>query len=525
MKKIKIWSILMLAMITLSIMVACTGDDEGDSGVTTEYVDGLYYDGMLYYKITKSNPAEVSLCKADESVVTVEIPAYVNIDGKRYTCTSIAEDVFRGCSGLTSVTIPNCVETLGSYAFSMCEGLTTITIPNSVTSIGDGTFGGCSGLTSVSLGNSLTSIGEFAFSGCSGLTSLTIGNGVTSIGELAFSHCSGLTSLTIGNSLTNIGNSAFSECSGLTSINVEAGNAKYDSRENCNGIIETATNTLIVGCKSTSIPNSVTCIGENAFAGCASLPSITIPNSVTVIGDGAFNGCLGLNSVTIPNSVTNIGNNAFYGCSSLASVTIPNSVTSIGRNAFSSCIGLTSINVEAGNAKYDSRENCNGIIETATNTLIFGCPQTSIPSSVTSIGEHAFSYCSVLTSIAIPNSVTNIGEFAFYCCYRLTSVTIPNSVMSIERYAFYCCYRLTSVTIGNSVTSFGEFSFQYCTGLTSVRCLAQTPPRYNSSYEYYGSSLFDASIYDTATLYIPTGTLDAYKKADGWKNFKNIVEE
>ena len=186
----------MLAVMAVPMMVACSSD-EGDSGVTTEYVDGLYYDGMLYYKITKSNPAEVSLCKADESVATVEIPAYVNIDGKRYTCTSIAEDVFRGCSGLTSVTIPNCVETLGSYAFSMCEGLTTITIPNSVTSIGDGTFGGCSGLTSVSLGNSLTSIGEGAFYSCSNLTSFTIPNSVTSIGRDAFSGCSGLTSITI----------------------------------------------------------------------------------------------------------------------------------------------------------------------------------------------------------------------------------------------------------------------------------------------------------------------------------------
>ena len=152
----------MLTMMTLPMMVACSSD-EGDSGVTTEYVDGLYYDGMLYYKITKSNPAEVSLCKADESVATVEIPAYVNIDGKRYTCTSIAEDVFRGCSGLTSVTIGDSVTSIGESAFYGCKGLTLVTIPNSVTSIGAYAFSGCSGLTSVTIPNRVTSIGKWAF--------------------------------------------------------------------------------------------------------------------------------------------------------------------------------------------------------------------------------------------------------------------------------------------------------------------------------------------------------------------------
>ena len=386
-------------------------------------------------------------------------------------------------TGLTSI---------GNYAFSRCSSLTNVTIPNSVTSIGTSAFYRCSGLTSVTIPSSVTSIGDDAFANCSGLTSVTIPNSVTSIGNYAFYICSGLTSVTIPNSVTSIGNITFCGCSGLTSISVSSGNTKYDSRNNCNAIIETASNTLIAGCKNT-----------------------TIPNSVTSIGDLAFYHCSGLTSVTIPNSVTSIGFDAFYGCSSLTSVNIPNSVTSIGFSAFGYCFGLTSLSVDQGNSKYDSRNNCNAIIETASNTLIAGYQNTTIPNTVTSIGDYAFSYCNRLTSINIPNSVTNIGHYAFYYCSGLTSVTIPNSVTNIGCYAFdgtpwynnqpdglvYAgkvayrykgtmppetsitlldgtlgiavlafreCSNLTSITIPNSVTSIGDEAFSRCSGLTSV---------------------------------------------------------
>ena len=337
----------------------------------------------------------------------------------------------------------------------------------SVTSIGYYAFKGCTGLTSITIPNSVTSIGGFAFYGCTGLTSITIPNSVTSIGSSAFYDCSGLTSITIPNSVTSIEVWAFSGCSSLTSIVVESGNTTYDSRENCNAIIETASNTLVAGCKTTTIPNSVTSIGVEAFYGCSGLTSVTIPNSVTSIGQRAFYFCSGLTSITIPNSVTTIGYRAFWGCSRLTSVTIPNSVTSIGDYAFSGCSGLTSVIVESGNTKYDSRENCNAIIVTASNKLVAGCKNT-----------------------VIPNSVTSIGYGAFYGCTGLTSITIPNGV-----------------------TSIGDEAFRNCSGLKDVYCYPTEVPE-------TGSNAFQSVTTSNVTLHVPVFSLIKYKEHEVWGKFK-----
>ena len=382
-----------------------------------------------------------------ESLTSITIPNSV---------TSIGEGAFSECTSLNSISIPNSVTAIGEYAFSECTSLNSISIPNSVTAIGEYAFWCCKSLTSITIPNSVTSIGESAFWGCKSLTSITIPNSVTSIGESAFRNCTSLTSITIPNSVTSIGKNALSSCKSLTVIEVENGNTIYDSRNNCNAIIETISNTLIAGCKQTIIPNSVTSIGVRAFSGCSSLTSITIPNSVTNIGNGAFNGCSSLTSIVIPNSVTSIGEETFKGCSSLTSVALPNTLINIGKCVFCGCFNLTSITipnsvksigsgafcscssikVESNNEVYDSRNGCNAIIETATNTLIIGCQNTIVPNSIISIGERAFCNCKSMTSITLPQSVKNIGYKAFHNCSSLKTITIPNSVIAIGEGAF-----------------------------------------------------------------------------------------
>ena len=388
----------------------------------------------------------------------------VSEDVTTYSVTSIGEGAFQNCSGLTSVEIPNSVTSIGNYAFSNCYGLnevhisdlgawcqitfgnytanplyyahnlylngelvtelvipdgvtaiknntfaggscfTSVTIPSSVTSIGVYGFLDCGTLSEVNIPNNVTTIGDNAFWNGTGLKKVTIPNSVTRIGRCAFYNCSGLTSIVIPNSVTSIEGSAFSGCLGLTSISVTAGNAKYDSRDNCNAIIETATNKLVFGCKNTVIPEGITSIGSSAFSSCTGLTSIEFPSSVTSIESYAFAGCTGLTSIVIPNSVTSIADGAFQNCSGLTSIVIPNSVTSIGGIAFEGCKGLTNI---------------------------------TIPNSVTSIGYNAFQNCSGLTSIEIPSSVTSIGDCAFSGCSGLRTVTSnANVAPSLEGDAF-----------------------------------------------------------------------------------------
>ena len=320
-----------------------------------------------------------------------------------------------------------------TYTCSRCSVTKTEIIPMNdfskgleFTSNGDGTcyvsgIGTCTDtdiiIPSVSpAGDIVTSIGDYAFLGCSALTSIEIPEGVTSIGWDAFSGCSSLTSTNIPASVTSIGSSAFSGCSSLTSITVAEGNTVYHSAGNC--LIETASKTLIAGCKNSIIPTdgSVTSIGDEAFSYCSSLTSIEIPASVTSIGSSAFSGCSKLKSIEIPEGVTSIGEVAFYDCSS-----------------------LTSITVAEGNTVYHSAGNC--IIETASKMLIAGCKNSVIPTdgSVTSIGDYAFYNCRSLTSIEIPDGVTSIGDKAFDGCSSLTSIEIPASVTSIGDWAFRRC--------------------------------------------------------------------------------------
>lgn len=510
----------------------------------------------------------------------------------------LGDYAFRNCTGLENVVIGSGVTHLGYLPFEGCTNLTSVSINSqdifyssynssrslvevlgnqvkryiigdNVTYITDDAFEGCSGMTSITIGSGVTDFGFGVFQGCSNLTSVTIrsnavlsasyhlmskifgeqvkeyiiGETVTTIGDGVFSECSSLTSITIPKSVTSIGLDAFSGCSSLATIKVAANNPNYDSRGNCNAIIETKSNTLIVGCMNTIIPNSVVTIGEYAFNGSCRMTEITIPESVTTIGERAF-----------------------YNCSGLTSIYIHENVRAIGECAFQNCSGLEKIVVASGNPNYDSRNNCNAIIETSTNTLIAGCKNTIIPEGITSIGKWVFCLCEGLTSITIPESVNSIGEYAFHGCSSLTSVTVPNSVTSIGDMVFYgcsglispiyntclfiymptsyeghyeipneintiCgsafseCSSLTSVTIPNSVTSIGKCAFWGCTNLKDVYCNATNPPiamhyiEYSTNYGEYLSS-FDSKI---ATLHVPASAINAYKTTKPWSGFITIV--
>ena len=275
-------AMLLLSAVPITAMAAettaqeCVGASSGTTGDCTWTLDD---DGLLTIS-GNGAMADYGFCGPwGDKIKNVVIESGV---------TAIGKEAFSGCTSLVSVTIGDSVTSIGNFAFRYCTSLVGVTIPDSVTSIGTGAFHGCTSLESVTIGDSVTTIVDYAFFGCTSLASVTIPDSVTSIGAGAFEGCAGLESLT-----------------------VDTNNTVYDSRNNCNAIIETASNTLIAGCKNTVIPNDVTTVGEDAFFGCTSLTSVTIPDSVTSIGDFAFCGCTSLASVTIPDSVTSIGFEAF----------------------------------------------------------------------------------------------------------------------------------------------------------------------------------------------------------------------
>ena len=405
----------------------------------------------IYYKITSDNKVAVTYQGtsfyqySNEYSGDVTIPSTISYNGNTYSVTSIGNNAFFWCFNLTSVNIPNSISTIGESAFYSCTSLTTINIPNSVTNISNNAFLECEGLTNITVASDnpiydsrddcnaiIKTASNTLITGCQ---NTFIPNSVITIGKSAFQHCKGLANINIPNSVTTIGEYAFSNCTGLVSVNM---------------------------------PNSVITIGGHAFEDCSKLTNITIPNSVISIGNSAFNDCSNLTSMTIPNSVSTIGDLAFRCCFRLTIINIPNSVTTIGYGAFSGCSQLTSIIVASDNPNYDSRNDCNAIIETASNTLVNGCKNTIIPNSVTTIGKSAFYYCNELTCVNIPNSVTTIDEYAFSYCRGLTSINIPNSVTTIGKSAFYYCNGLESVTISNSVTTINESAFSDCTKLINV---------------------------------------------------------
>ena len=465
------------------------------------------------------------------------IPSEVMYNGKSYSVTIIVEGAFSGCSKLTSITLPPSLTFVSDNAFYGCNTLNAVYISDLEAffkiryeiDFDRGTPGSNNPLyyaghlflngkeiKDLEIPNNITGINGFACVGWYALKSLKIPNSVTLIDDYAFEGCSGLTSVTIPNSVTTIGSRAFSGCSGLASIIVESGNKKYDSRNNCNAIIETSSNTLLIGCKNTIIPNSVTTIGYSAFSGCSGLTSVTIPNSVTSIGSWAFYNCTGLKTIVSeiekPFNIYCFSDETYKN----AELIVPKGTKAAyqateGWNKFVKITESVDVNTIIENGIYYKIKS-DGTLE--VTGLDKSTTVADIPSSitvngakyrVTSIGARAFEGRSDITYLSLQYSIKSIGEYAFIDCgsnmtvnianleawckmelgnehssplssagkvllydVETTSISIPETVTSIGKYTFYQCKSLTSLYISGSVTSIGSSAFEDCTGLTSV---------------------------------------------------------
>ena len=404
------------------------------------------------------------------------------------------------------------VTSIGNFAFSFVSGVTNITIPSSVTSIGIGAFQGTT-ITTMTIPSSVTTIGDFAFADCTALTSITIPNGVTTLGNEVFYFCPKLTTVTIPASVTSIGVSPFIYCSTLSAINVNSANPAFSSAggvlfdksqatlldypAGLNGSYTTIPGTVTAigagafnACtlSSVTLPASVTSIALGAFNYCASLTAFSvstsnpafssnssgvlfnktkstlviypdglsgayaIPGSVTSIATGAFDFCANLTAITIPSSVTSIGANAFQG-TGLTSVSIPSSVTFIGGAAFNDCLSLTAFAVDSSNPAYSN--SVDGILFDQGQDTLVEFPgglsgNYTIPGTVTSIGDYAFANTK-LGNVTIPTSVTSIGNESFYACTNLVTISIPAKVTSIGTYGFGSCLNLSTANfLGNA---------------------------------------------------------------------------
>ena len=383
--------------------------------------------GHITYIIDRGETGLIAKCArlTDETIKELVLPDSICYQETYIPVKIISDTAFYGCK-LVSIRLNGIIDSIGSFSFGNCQSLKKIEGLENVQYIGEGAFWNCFRLNSFSLPPKLTNIEPYTFYSCINLTNIIIPEGVESIGEDAFAHC-GLKSVIIPSSVIRIGSSnrnsdVFFGCVQLRRIAVNKRNKTFDSRHDCNAIIETKENKLISGCYTTKIPSSIETIGTSAFGYRVKLTKIKIPSKVQNIEYGSFAYCRGLNK----------------------------------------------IRVSRLNKKYDSRNNCNAIIQTDFGWLHTACSATTIPDDVHTIGPKAYQGSINMGLFVIPEHITEIGRSAFFDCEDLRTIVFPDSLSYIGSKAFYNCTSLSAITIPDNVKKIEEETFKNCLSLTSV---------------------------------------------------------
>ena len=496
----------------------------------------------------------------------------------------IGWNAFLMCSQLSSVTLPSDLTTIWGYAFEGCTSLHSMQFPSSLTSIYDSAFNGCTSLVSLQFPSGLTSIGNDAFYGCTSLTSLQFPSNLTSIGNNAFRDCTGLTSLQFPSGLTFIGVGAFYGCTSLTSLQFSSSLTSINNRafEKCTSLVSlqlpsgltSIGDDAFAGCTgltSLQFPSGLTSIGYAAFAYCSGLTSLQFPSNLTSIDDNAFRDCTGLTSLQFPSGLTSIGVCAFNNCSSLTSLELPSGLTSIGANAFWGCTGLTSIHANMSNPPLIDDEDNSPFLPDLKNNCTLYVPKDSYTAYMVAPGWGDFKTIVKFNPDLIRDWVTKnvaqagtlstvIGEdkenitklkltgnlndtdvqyleemireaalqelnlkdaqlytiesLRFNDCKSLTSLVLPDVLQRIEKGAFSNCTGLTTISLPAGL-EYMYGAFHGCTGLTSI--YANMPTPLQEAYSFYG---LDKSY---CYLYVPKGSLDAYRQDEEWGRFPYIA--
>lgn len=631
------------------VAVVASPNGEKYKGELTIPADFLYI-GLYNYKVIRIEESAFENCSDPTSII---LPPSV---------VTIAKSAFKGCSNLKSVLLSDHLNTIEAYAFYDCIQLNSISFPSQLTAIGAYAFFN-SAIATIKLSGTLPEIEEttfsddiyahtiiyadaklsqqipsikgwskfsnqspqFEYNGISyeltdsqsvavikksspysgqiilpeqviyrghtlnvsriddsafeytEISAIRLPNSLTSIGKYAFRGCEKLTAIIIPKSVISIEKGVFSSCPILSSIVVETGNTMYDSRDNCNAIIETRSATLISGCNTATIPNTCRCIGEGAFFDCQAIDRIQIPEGIIAIKTGAFSNCQALISVHLPNSLVHIENSAFNYCMRLQQINMPKNLIKIGTFAFSNCPQLKNIAVEgvtpatmAVNAfseetyqyaivtfptieiskKYANATGWNQFSHRAvswetfnqdgiwynvgqTEAVVIADPNgkdyaggIDIPSNVMrdkkfftviAVDNNAFAFCTLVTHLTLPIGITKIGDNAFKGCRSITDLNIPIGVTTIGEDAFALCSDLGEIVLPSTIAHIGEFAFRDCTRLTKIVINSSTPVAINAN-------VFSRDTYDNAILFVPSDALELYHDMLGWKNFAHIEE-